>query len=87
MLTKPLTKKQVRDMLNSEGALVVDIAVTLEELFEGIEAVNNIMDERVLKSGLLSDISYQVVGSVPPTPDTYIGGEVILRVTAHIDDI
>lgn len=86
LVTKPLTKKQVKENLNSEGQLCVDIVVSLEQLFEGIEAVNDGMDTNILKRGTLSCISYQIVGSIPPPQGTYIGGDVILRVTADVED-
>ena len=87
MVTKPLTKKQIKDNLDKDGYLCVDVAVDFNELLDGIESLNDLMDERILKSGTLSDISYQVVGSLPPKQSTYIGGEVILRVTASVEEI
>lgn len=86
MLTKPLTPKQVKEF-TVDGRLTVDVEVSLQELLEGIEALNDIMDERILKQGTLNDISYQVVGSTPPPQGTYIGGTVILRVNAEVENI
>jgi hypothetical protein len=84
-LEKPLTKKEVKEMM-VDGRITVNVEVELDTLFDGIEAVNDLMDTLILKSGTLNDISYQVVGSIPPSPDTYIGGTVILRVNAEVEE-
>ena len=88
LITKPLGKNYNKH-LDNDGRLVVDVAEPLDELFGGIDNLNGYMDEYILGGGRysLSDISYQVVGSIPPIPSTYIGGEVILRVNADVDDM
>ena len=86
LIDKPLTEKQLKTLLK-DGRITVDISVELGIIMDGIEAVNDLMDREVAPPGfMLNDISYQVVGSIPPSPETYIGGYVILRMNAEVEE-
>jgi hypothetical protein len=71
--------------MNQERCDVV-VDVDLETLFEGIDSVNDYVEEAILKGNFdacLEDISFQVVGG-KSNGNEYIGGTVSLRVQANI---
>jgi hypothetical protein len=62
----------------------VVIGVQLGLILGGIEALNDLAEERIVPDGHgLSDISFQVVGG-RSKGNEYIGGEVLLRVRADV---
>jgi len=80
-------KNRYKKHLNKEGRLIVDVQVNLQDLISlDMQGLNDLMDEIILDtSASLSDISYQVVGSIAPDAGAYIDGIVILRVNATVD--
>src|SRR5437762_301319 len=86
LVEKPLTKSQLEILVDREGRFRFHIKLTLEDLVDcgEIESLNNLMDERVVKTGLLSELAYQVIGHQTPeeTFGDYLAGYVILEVRA-----
>ena len=80
-------RNRYKKHLNKEGRLIVDVQINLRDLIDlDIQGLNDLMDEMILDThASLSDISYQVVGSIAPSPDAYIDGIVIIRVNANVD--
>jgi hypothetical protein len=100
ILKKPLTLRALKRA--GAGRISVNIIVSLNELMTDIESFNDLVDEQVLDSnsvsGSLSDITYTVVGCVPPvliqdtyrkatTGGGYLRGAVIINVNADVGDI
>lgn len=89
-LTKglPWSIEQVKK--NSEKGLFIkaNIEVSLDEFLDmDINDLNDFADEKILKEGTLSDISYKVVGHVTGKGDGTLGGSVVLQVTAYVGDL
>lgn len=85
LITEPLTKAQVQQIWDKDGWITVEIAVSLNELIDhDTEGLNDLADERILQEGLLSDISYSVVGH---EKEEHGSGKVIIQVTAEVVDL
>lgn len=78
----PLTKEQVKLIQDEDGYIAVEISVDLDDLIDlNLEGLNDLAEELILKDGILSDISYKVVGHQTPAEGT---GSVIIQVTAEV---
>jgi hypothetical protein len=102
ILKRPLTLRALKRRAGADGRISVNIIVSLDEVMTDIESFNDLADEQVLDlnsvSGSLSDITYTVVGCVPPvliqdtyrkatTGGGYLRGAVIINVNADVSDI
>ena len=78
LITKPLTRAQVKDLQDEEGCIIVRIPVALDEIIDagGVEGFNDLANERIT-NGYLSDIDYKIVGSR--------GDNAIVEVCAVVD--
>jgi hypothetical protein len=92
ILTKPLSKRGLKKIADPDGFIGVDVAIDLATLIDcgGIGELNDIMDELVLAEsiiGSLSNISYEVEGCIPGSPEGTVTGSIIIHVRADISDI
>lgn len=88
-LTKglPWSVKQVKKNMDKELFIKANIEVLLSELMVmNIIDLNDFADEKIIKTGTLSDISYKVVGHVTGKGYDTVGGSVVLQVTAYVGD-
>ena len=83
------TREEFRDMLDAKTNRVVGyIAVSLSDLTDGLDALNDRAEEMLLPEGLggvLSNLDYGVVGFDPPAQGGW--GTIHLRVDAEVNDI
>jgi len=83
IITKPLSKTQIKKHLKN-GRLSVNVTVSLCDMIDNdLEAFNDWVESITIKEGILSDINYSVVGSVPATETS--SGLVIINVDAEIE--
>ncbi len=63
LLTKPLTREQIVGQLDDCGDVKATVAVELSEIIDNdIEGLMDILEERMLSTGILSNISYEAIG-------------------------
>lgn len=83
MLTKPLSKDEVKKLRDEEGYISVNVPFDLNEIIDhDLEGFNDLAEERILEHGILADISYKVVGH--QVPEDQGSGTVIVQVTAEV---
>lgn len=79
-LTSPLTKQEVKEMVNKENVIEAVLDIHLSDLIDNdLEGINNLVEELILEEGILSDISYTTVAASAET------NEVTILVTAIVD--
>jgi hypothetical protein len=91
-LVEPMTAEQIKACSDADGYFTVDVLVELHELVGtgDIEGMNELIDRKVVRdfAGLLSDIRYRVSGCVPcESKSDYLGGGILVRVTAQFEEI
>lgn len=60
IINHPLGKKKVRKMVDDNGFLEVVIKVDMSDLLNhNLESFNDLVEEKILKHGILYDISYK----------------------------
>ena len=84
-ITSPMSPEQVQKVMDENNRISVVIDFDFSDLVDNdIEGINDIAEERILQEGNLSDISYKVVGHIPPIGDEDCGG-VLVQVDAVVD--
>jgi hypothetical protein len=63
-LAKPLTTEQVKALMKDDGRVSAIVAVDIDEVIaHDYEGFLDLLEEKMLEHGVLSDISYKVVDS------------------------
>jgi len=81
LLTKAMDQKELADNVRKDGTIQAQVVVTLEEVLDNdLDYLNDVLSERITGSEAgLTDISFEVAGSVTGTND------LIIRVTANVE--
>ena len=83
-LRKPLTKKEVKKLMDERKYITARIPIGIGEMiYNDYSFVFNNMSNRMLGNTLLTDISWKPVGIVSDTDEMYAGC-IILEVTGDI---
>ena len=79
---KPLTQAIIKGIFPNH-ILNVEIDVTMKEILDsgGMDGFLDFIEGKIVRSGFLSDVSFEPCGCVSPTTEE--SGKVILRVQAH----
>lgn len=87
---KPLSRRALRKLVDADDYIRVAVVLPFGQVAcassdNTYDGLNDIVDERILKDGCLSDISYAVIGFHPPTP-TEPTGYVVVSVRAQVPE-
>ena len=79
---KPLTLEQAEKLANSQRELTVTITVNFEDLLKGIDAFNEMVDEKV--GVVLEGAGFKIIGHT--TPQDQGAGSIELQVSGTISE-
>ena len=79
LLEQPFTRTQIKAIQNTAGSISGIITVDLSDIIDNdFEGLMDIFEQKLVSEGILSDISYKVVG-------TGISDEVHIYVDAEVE--
>lgn len=82
-LSRPMTLDEIRAAQDDAGYIKAVISVSLCELISyDLEEFNDLIEERTVEHGILSDIGYKVVDQVLSDDGS---SDVLIEVTAEVD--
>jgi hypothetical protein len=61
-LKKPLTLEEANSIADEDGNIKVVISISFYQLIDGIEALNDLVEEMIVQDCCLYDIQYRPVG-------------------------
>lgn len=80
---EPLEQEQIAQHVR-DGVFKACLEIDLEDMLgsQDVEQFNELVEQRLLKTGVLSDIGYKVVGH--QTPQDASWGSILIEVTATV---
>jgi hypothetical protein len=89
-LTQPLNAEQVEHRMDRNGYIKVVLQISLSDLIKhDIEGLNSLVADRILREGLLSDITYDVSGYTfngSSEDGEYLPKDLLIEVTGQVVD-
>lgn len=79
IIQHPLKNSEVDNLLDDENYISAIVPLDLDTIIDadGMEGFNNIVEERLLRQGIMADITYRPVG--------ILDGMILIQVTCQVD--
>lgn len=77
VIVEPLTPDEIKPLLDSDGRGTFVVLVPMNDIVAawGLDSFNDVVEERLLEQGVMSDITYEAVG--------VFKGDILLKVKAE----